>query len=151
MKRPEPSQPSVTGGLCPTPSGAWLVASSPCSPPHSSLNDHNPLGLRLVKGQAAPPGANIRGSGGTHSLGGRAGLAGQEENSPSAAMPSADMELFAESHIYLFTLISAPHRLTNRRIRTRGLDRDNSHVSQIKAIQQVLAFQYHPCQREYDR
>lgn len=113
-------------------------------PPPSSLNDHNPQGLRLPKGQAAPPGANIWGLGGMHNLGGRAGLAGQEENSPSAAMLSVDMELSAESHIYLFTLISAPHQLTNRRIGTRGLDRDNSHVSQIKAIQQVLAFQYHP-------
>lgn len=65
---------------------------------------------------------------------------------------SADVELPAESHFTSFyTCISAPHVLTNTRIRTMRLDRDNSHVTQIKAIQQVLAFQHRACQREYGR
>jgi len=83
-----------------------------------------------------------------HSLGDSTGLA--EERSLGSA-PSWQ-GITCRKPFYLFhTCISAPHRLTNTRIRTRRLDGDNSHVIQIKAIQQVLAFQCHPCQREYDR
>ena len=142
------SQQSVTGKP-----GSHTMISTYFSLPHSSLQGHNMLwDSSCPRDRQFPKDLMFAGweeqFGRMHSLGDRAGLP-KEKNLHSA--PSWHGITCWKPFYCFYTCISTPHQLTNTKIRTRRLDRDNLHVIQIKAIQQVLAFQYHPCQREYDR
>lgn len=105
-----------------------------------------PLRFKSLKGQSSQ-GPGIWGLG--RRVWKEAELREQDRAHQELVIFPADTGLPAESHCTFFsTCIS---ELTHTRIRTMGLDRDNSHIIQIKAIQQVLVFQHHPCQREYSK